>query len=177
MQRCRGTTIRSHMSERDQRITIGDDIFGLAPEFLGELAAKMPAIGQRTGYIPLGDPENPATPGVVMLYMKPRNVLVRHAHSCERFETVVRGSLYVGDTVLHPGDLMTASPYEFYGPHTAGPEGVLTCEVFSSFAASYTPIYELPDGTLKMFNWIEGDEPPDDVRAFASRNAPVVPPS
>src|ERR1700722_8511427 len=99
------------MSERDQRIPIGDDIFGLAPEFLEELAAKMPAIGQRTGYIPLGDPENPATPGVVMLYMKSRNVLVRHAHSCQRFETVVRGSLYVEDKVLHPGDVMTASPY------------------------------------------------------------------
>src|ERR1700722_10667303 len=145
------------MSDHDQRITKGDDVFGLAPEFLRGLAAMMPAIGQKTGYIPLGDPENPATPGVVMLYMKPGNVLVRHAHSCERFEAVLQGSLYVGDTVLHPGDIMTAAPYEFYGPHTAGPEGVLTCEVFSSFAAAYRVVYEMPDGTTKVFDWVAGD--------------------
>ena len=162
------------MSNDDQRITSGDDIFGLAPEFLRPLAAMMPDIGLRTGYIPLGDPDDPATPGVVMLHMGPGVVLDRHAHSCERFETIVQGSLYVGDKVLHPGDVMRAAPYEFYGPHTAGPEGVLTCEVFSSFAAAYRVVYEMPDGTTKVFDWVAGDVPPEDVRELASRNAPVV---
>jgi hypothetical protein len=162
------------MSNDEQRITAGDDVFGLAPEFLRALAAMMPDIGLRTGYIPLGDPDDPATPGVVMLYMGPGVVLDRHAHTCERFEVVVKGSLYVGDKVLLPGDVMRAAPYEFYGPHTAGPEGVLTAEVFSSFAAAYTPVYELPDGTKRVFDWVAGDVPTEEAREFASRNAPVV---
>jgi hypothetical protein len=29
------------------------------------------------------------------------------------------------------GDVMVSTPNEFYGPHTAGPEGSLSVEIFS----------------------------------------------
>jgi hypothetical protein len=114
-------------------------------------------------------------PGVVMLELNPGRVLERHAHACYRFETVVRGSLYVGDKVLRPGDVMTAEPYEFYGPHTAGADGCLTAEVFSDFSEAVKPIFMHPDGTQKAYDYGNGEWCPDEITTFAKQGAPVVP--
>jgi hypothetical protein len=158
----------------DQQIAQDDEVFTVAPPALKALQEMMPAINLRCGYFAMGDPDDPETPGVVMLEMNPGRVLERHAHDCERFETVVRGSLHVGDKVLHAGDTMTAAPNEFYGPHTAGPDGVLTAEVFGSFQSATRPIFLLPDGTSRKFDYVAGDIPPEDVLELARENAPVV---
>src|SRR5262245_39010567 len=110
-----------------QGFVTGEDVFQQAPAAIKQLLDAPP--GLSNGFYPLGDPEDPATPGIVVLRLAPDNVLPRHAHDCHRFETVIAGSLYVEDRVLLPGDVMTAEPNAFYGPHTAGPEGVTTCEV------------------------------------------------
>jgi hypothetical protein len=83
-------------------------------------------------YVLGDDPEAPEVPAVVMLDMPPGYVLFRHAHICHRFEVVVKGSLVAGDRTLRPGDVMTARPGEWYGPHIAGPEGCTTAEVFGT---------------------------------------------
>ena len=152
-----------------------DGFWRIAPDFLKPLVEMTPAMGLETNFFPMGDPDLDETPGCVMLRMFPGYVLERHSHTCERFETIVSGTLYVGDDVLGPGDVMTATAGEFYGPHTAGPEGCVTVEVFSSFKASYQPMFELPDGSAKSFNYMAGEVPPAEVMAAARLNAPGVP--
>lgn len=99
----------------------------------------------RLSYFLLGQ-DLPETPRVLIMDMDPGFVIPRHAHGCERFEVIVRGSLYVGDDVFHPGDVLTAHADELYGPKVAGPEGCLTAEVFAEQGSS-APAYELDDGT------------------------------
>jgi hypothetical protein len=100
------------------------------------------------------------SPAVVMLEMPPNYVLFRHAHICHRFEVVVKGSLEAGGRILGPGDVMTARPGEMYGPHTAGPEGCTTAEVFGSLEGVFRVLAETPDG-VRDFDFRTGELPQD----------------
>jgi hypothetical protein len=99
-------------------------------------------------------------PAVVMLEMPPNYVLFRHAHICHRFEVVVRGSLEADGRILGPGDVMTARPGELYGPHTAGPDGCTTAEVFGSHDGVYRVLAE-SGGAVREFDFREGEFPAD----------------
>jgi hypothetical protein len=99
-------------------------------------------------------------PAVVMLEMPPDYVLFRHAHICHRFEVVVKGTLRAGDRTLYPGDVMSARPGEWYGPHVAGPEGCTTAEVFGTLDGVFRVLAETADGH-REFDFREGDVPPD----------------
>jgi hypothetical protein len=114
----------------------------------------------RMSWFILGDPESEEAPAALVLDMKAGCVLGRHAHDCERFEVVVSGSLDVGDRILHAGDVMTARPGEFYGPHIAGPEGCVTVEIFSHARETHQVVYELPDGTRVKPDVLAGDPRP-----------------
>jgi hypothetical protein len=100
----------------------------------------------RVAWFTMGEPDADP-PTAVVLDLGPGEVIPRHAHGCERFEIIVRGTLDVGDRILGPGDVMRARAGEVYGPHVAGPEGCTTCEFFTSFEQAYKPIMELPDGS------------------------------
>jgi hypothetical protein len=115
------------------------------PETLADYKAELESMeAAKCAYFPLGDTStNPPT--VVALYLPPNAVLDRHAHNCERFEIIARGELHADGKVLRPGDVMYTHPGVAYGPHRAGPEGVLTYEIFSNYAASYQPIL-FPNG-------------------------------
>jgi hypothetical protein len=71
-------------------------------------------------------------PAVALLNLPPGYVLERHAHGCYRVEIIIRGWVEAEGKTLYPGSIMTALPGENYGPMTAGPEGVLSAEIFSS---------------------------------------------
>jgi hypothetical protein len=107
--------------------------------------------GVELGTVLLG--EDPAAAPVAMaLELPPGYTLPRHAHNTYRAEVIVRGSLLLSDgTTLGPGDVWTSGPGEFYGPHTAGPEGVLTVEIFASSAGlAPTPDPEGEEGGVEM---------------------------
>lgn len=88
--------------------------------------------GVELGTILLGD-DLASSPAVMMLELPPGGELPRHSHGTHRVEIVVRGSLQMADgRILTPGDVWTSGPDEFYGPHTAGPDGVMTAEIFAS---------------------------------------------
>jgi len=99
-------------------------------------------------------------PAVVVLDMPPGYVLFRHAHLCHRFEIVVKGSLRAGDRTLVPGDVMTAAPGEWYGPHVAGPEGCTTAEVFSALDGVFR-VLALDGDAAREFDFRSGELPPD----------------
>ncbi|MBW3669464.1 MAG: hypothetical protein KY443_09670 [Actinobacteria bacterium] len=120
-----------------------DDI---TPEHLKRAQAAARALGLEVGLVPLSTAtEMGDYPLAMMLRMKPGAVLSRHCHDCYRVEVVVQGSIDVGNgRVLRPGDLAVSGPGEYYGPHTAGPAGSLSVEIFSS-AAGMVPGFD--DGT------------------------------
>lgn len=90
--------------------------------------------------------EGENAPVAVLLDMPPNGVLPRHGHDTYRVEVVVRGSMTLPDgRVLTPGDVMVTPPGDFYGPHVAGSDGVLTVEVFA--AASGLAPHADPDET------------------------------
>jgi hypothetical protein len=99
-------------------------------------------LGARISFFPLGDSESDDTPLCVVYDMQPGYVLQRHAHPCERFEVVVRGSITVGERTFKPGDVMLAGPGEVYGPKTAGVDGCTTVEVFANAPGAYLRISE-----------------------------------
>jgi hypothetical protein len=103
--------------------------------------------------------ENPPT--VIALRMGPGWTTVRHAHEGWRMEIVVQGTLDVGERILKAGDVMLSEPGEAYGPHTAGPDGCVTFEVFANYRDSYVTLLEdkgeltacdltTPEGLRKM---------------------------
>ncbi|WP_123024361.1 cupin domain-containing protein [Mycolicibacterium stellerae] len=101
--------------------------------FAGEATREvMP--GWDLGSIVMADePTNPDAPVASMLKIAPGDTLPRHAHDCFRVEVVIQGSITLpGGDVLHPGDIMTSRPHEYYGPHVAGDEGCLSVEIFSA---------------------------------------------
>jgi hypothetical protein len=103
--------------------------------------------GWQISMYPMGpDPADDDTPLTVLMYIPPGGVLPRHSHDCCRVEVMVRGSLDLGGgVVMRPGDVHTSDPHEEYGPHTAGPEGSLTVEIFS---AARGLVGRTPDGEV-----------------------------
>ena len=97
-------------------------------------------------YVLADDPEDEDAPAVVVLEMPPGYVLFRHAHVCHRFEVVLKGSMESGGRVLRPGDIMTAGPGEWYGPHVAGPDGCTTVEVFGTYEGVFRVLAEADHG-------------------------------
>jgi len=105
-----------------------------------------------------------ASPAAHLLPMPPGYRLFRHGHPCKRFEVVVQGTLEVGDgRIARPGDTFTAEPGELYGPHTAGPEGCTTFEIFGELEGMMRVLYEDADGTVREAETFKGELPPDYV--------------
>lgn len=114
----------------------------------------------RSSHRVLGD--EPGDPRVVILDMKPGYVIPRHSHGCERFEVIVKGSLYFEDQELQVGTIMLAHPGEVYGPKVAGPNGCVTAEVFAHNDIS-TSAFELDDGSFVTFNTTSGMGLPENL--------------
>jgi hypothetical protein len=122
----------------------------MEPDFLKPVQEACKPFGLDILHFVLGDRESPATPVAAVLRMPPGYVLPRHAHSVVRFEVVVEGSLEVDGRVLRPGDVMVSEANEFYGPHTAGPDGCTTVEVFSSITGTGNAMMTTPDGATHV---------------------------
>ena len=114
--------------------------FRNTPEYWQNLGSKMAAaitervepIGVKLAHFVMADdPEDMDAPLATILYMPPNYVLIRHAHECYRVEVIIEGTVHVGDRVLRAGDVSVSGPGIAYGPHTAGPTGCLTVEIFS----------------------------------------------
>lgn len=102
----------------------------------------------KVALFPLGDiADNPPT--VIAFYQPPHAELNRHSHDSVRFEVIAQGEIHVGDEVFKPGDVMISAPNIPYGPHYAGPEGVLTYEIFSNLKAAH-----------QVTNYPNGDDDP-----------------
>ena len=113
-----------------------------APERFRSMFEQASTIGNKASLFALGDANNDDTPMVFVLKMEPGFVLTAHAHPCERFEVIVRGSLEVDCRTLYPGDVLMAAANEIYGPKVAGPEGCTTVEVFAKAIGAYERITE-----------------------------------
>ncbi len=100
----------------------------------------------------LGKPGEGDPPAVTALRMTPGYVLPRHTHDCYRMEIVVQGALEVEGRTLKPGDIMISEPRVFYGPHTAGPDGCITMEIFSNYHGAQSTFMEGPSGELVECN-------------------------
>ncbi len=116
------------------------------PDFLRPLQALCEPYGLQIRHFVMGDPDESSTPTAAVLKMPAGYVLPRHAHPCERLEVIIAGSLQVGDAVLVPGDVMATPAGEMYGPHTAGPEGCTTVEIFSSITGNGNITFETEAG-------------------------------
>src|SRR5438045_1690818 len=95
--------------------TPDDPEYWQLPEGYAEALAASGVRDIRLSHFFLG-PDTADTPKIVVLDMEPGFVLPRHAHGCERFEVIVRGSLWLGEQELPAGTIMTARAGEFYGP-------------------------------------------------------------
>lgn len=117
--------------------------------------------------------EDLSVPAAYLLCMPPGYRLFRHGHPCRRFEIVVRGSLEVGDgRTATPGDVFTAEAGHLYGPHTAGPQGCTTLEIFSRLDGMFRLLYEGPDGEVLEADIRRGELPPDYVPLIPGEAAP-----
>lgn len=127
-------------------------------------AEVLSAAGRDATTIPLwhlDTKQDMSNPAALLLQMPPDYTLFRHGHPCQRFEVVIQGSLDVGDgRVATVGDIFTADAFTLYGPHTAGPEGCTTIEVFSSVEGMFRLLYEGPDGEILESNALEGQSAP-----------------
>ncbi len=127
-----------------------DPEYWQAPERFRALFDKMHSLGVRVSYFPLGDADDDSTPVAVVVEMRPGFVIMRHAHPCARFETIVRGTLETDDgRILHVGDVMVSAAHEMYGPKTAGKDGCTTIEVFGAASGVTKRIEERADGTVE----------------------------
>ena len=101
-------------------------------EFSEEFAVGAEATGVRLAHFVMSDdPNDMEAPLASIFYMRPNFVLPKHDHDCHRVEVVIDGSVRIGDKILRAGDVSVSRPGEAYGPHIAGPTGVLTVEIFS----------------------------------------------
>jgi hypothetical protein len=108
--------------------------------------------------------EDFSVPAAFFLEMPPDYTLFRHGHPCQRFEIVIRGSLDLGDgRIAKAGDTFTADPFTLYGPHTAGPEGCTTIEVFSALEGMFRLLYEDENGEMQEADARKGEVPPSYV--------------
>lgn len=118
----------------------------MEPSYLKSVQDACRPFGLNILHFVMGDPDSAATPVAALLEMPPGYVLPRHAHPVARFEVVVQGTLDAGGRVLGPGDVMVSPAGEFYGPHTAGPNGCTTVEFFSSITGTGNVVYDTPEG-------------------------------
>jgi hypothetical protein len=123
-----------------------EDFWDRYPEHLKGMGEVATAMGLKSTMFVLGDSNDENATAVAILKMPPHYVLARHAHTSERAEAIVSGSLNVGDRVLLPGDVMTAGNEEMYGDHIAGPDGCTTVEIFSTLAGAHNAIFATPNG-------------------------------
>ena len=124
-----------------------DPDYWQAPERFRALFEKLKSFGIRASYFPVGDADKDSTPVAVVVEMPPGFVIMRHAHPCDRFEVIVRGTLESEDRTLGPGDVMVSKAGELYGPKTAGKDGCTTIEVFGNAPGVTKRIEERPDGS------------------------------
>jgi hypothetical protein len=126
---------------------------------------EMTSCGMDAAAIPLwflGSAEDLSVPAALYLEMPPSYTLFRHGHPCERFEVVIQGTLEVGDgRIAQPGDVFTAEPGELYGPHTTGPEGATTIEVFGHLEGMFRLLYEDESGSIIEADVRKGEIPPN----------------
>jgi anti-sigma factor ChrR (cupin superfamily) len=134
-----------------------DPNYWQAPERFRALFEKVQSFGLRASYFPLGDPDKDTTPVAVVVEMPPGFTIMRHAHPCDRFEVIVRGTLKDGDRTLRPGDVMTSKAHEMYGPKTAGKDGCTTIEVFGTAPGVTQRIEERPDGRVETVDLTQLD--------------------
>jgi hypothetical protein len=153
------------------------DFFTHGPAWAEWVRIGTEALGMKISNFVLGDSDDREAPVASLLFLPPGHRLPRHAHNCYRAEVIVRGSLHVGDTVLHPGDVSFSAPHEAYGPHVAGPTGSLSVEIFSKAAAILAepdPAGPQPEdlAEMKVFEsavlaWRQENGVVDDARAPA----------
>jgi hypothetical protein len=132
-----------------------------APEWFAKELAKA---GMNANQLPLwhlDTKEDWLVPAAFFLKMPPNYTLFRHGHPCQRFEIVIQGSLEIGDgRTAHPGDTFTADAHTLYGPHTAGPEGCTTIEIFSAVEGMFRLLYEGPNGEILEADARKGEDAP-----------------
>jgi hypothetical protein len=105
-----------------------------------------------------------SAPAAFLLRMPPGYRLFRHGHPCQRFEVIVQGSLDIGDgRIGKVGDVFTEEAGSLYGPHTAGPDGCTTIEIFSAIDGMFRLIYEDDQGNICEADVRKGQLPPDYV--------------
>jgi hypothetical protein len=97
---------------------------------LDDQYAKADQVGVPVGAVVLSKDlgPDPEAPFAMFASLPAGYVIPRHAHATPRIEVIIKGSIDVGDQVLLAGDIMIQAAGEYYGPHTAGPEGALTAE-------------------------------------------------
>ena len=135
---------------------------GELPQWLQESLAGTVLAGATMPLWMLDTTEDLSAPAAFMLKMPPGYRLFRHGHRCERFEVVVQGTLDVGDgRTAVAGDVFTAPAGTLYGPHTAGPDGCTTIEIFSALEGMFRVLYEGPGGELLEADVRKGELPPD----------------
>lgn len=132
-----------------------DAAYWQAPERFRKLLEMGSSIGVKSSIFPLGDPNDNNTPMAVVLQMEPGYVITNHAHPCERFEVVVRGTLAADGRIYRPGDVLTAHANEFYGPKTAGKEGCTTIEVFAKANGAHERMTKDENGRVVVTNLLE----------------------
>lgn len=132
-----------------------DPAYWQAPERFKVPFEQSGLMGIRSSYFPLGDPNDDNTPMAVVLEMEPGYVITPHAHQCERFEVVVRGTLTTEGRVYRPGDVLTAKANEFYGPKTAGKDGCTTIEVFAKATGAIFRLTKDASGQVTATNMLE----------------------
>ena len=130
--------------------TVDDDYWNRWPAHLQGMSELVDALGLGATVFVLGDPNDESSPAAAIFRMPPNFVLSRHAHSAERIEIIIDGTLDVGGRVLGPGDVMTASFEEAYGDHVAGEQGCTTVEIFSSLAGVHRTLWATPDGMQSL---------------------------
>ena len=143
-----------------------DPDYWQAPARFRALFDKVRSFGVNASYFPLGDADNDSTPVAVVVQMNPGFVIMRHAHPCDRFEVIVRGTLEADGKTLRAGDVMVSKAGELYGPKTAGKDGCTTVEVFGTAAGVTQRIEERPDGSVVTVDLLQFDV------AFAHHLAP-----
>lgn len=114
----------------------------------------------RSSYFVLGDPEDDDAPTAVVLRIPPGYGLPYHAHSCDVFMLVLKGSLHVPGKTLRPGDGQVAKAHEFYGPEVAGPEGCTRVEFFADLKGATSVEYRLPDGESRTWSALTDGQAP-----------------
>ena len=129
--------------------SMNDPDYWQSPDRFRALFDKMHSLGVRVSYFPVGDPTSDDTPVAVVVEMKPGFVIMRHAHPCDRFETIISGTLETEDRVLRVGDVMTSAAHEMYGPKTAGKDGCTTIEIFGKASGVTKRIEERPGGKVE----------------------------